>query len=293
MAEWPNGERQTACIPVPMDVSEPQEDVGSDQEVTLVLDPMVHHNIYMVGAGHLTCFEEDLKQDFFKQQIYLIRGVQMSGLPVPSENGAEALAFGLICCGQARWTQIERLLGLLPCDRSLRWKQENSSTLESQPKRFTTGAYVRGPMLGTTINSRQYPWTTRALAGIIRTWDSELSFTSATISCNVCAGPHRDSYNESRSHNLVLPVSVFQGGEIFLEHAEGKHRLQQKGPPGHIISTQEAVSFSPRRLHATLPWHGTRIILIAYHVGMSANMDPVIRRDLQAMGFKVGEWTRP
>ena len=244
----------------------------------------------MVGAGPIHIFEEDLKREFFKQHIYLIRGVQLSGLPIPSDNAAEALAFGLICCGQARWQQLERLLTMLPGDRSLRWKQEESSRLASQPKRFTTGAYVRGPMLGTTIHARQFPWTTRALAGIMRTWDSELSFTSVTISCNVCASPHRDSYNESKSHNLMLPASVFQGGEHFLEHTAGRHRLQQNGPTGHILSAREAVSFSPRRLHATLPWQGTRIILIAYHIGMSANMDPALKRELQDMGFSVGEW---
>ena len=114
---------------------------------------------------------------------------------------------------------------MLPADRSLRWPQDGQEAGVTKPKRFTTGAYVRGPMLGTTIHARQFPWTTRALAGIIRTWDAHLKFTSATLSCNVRANPRRDSYNEHHSSNLMLPASEFQGGELFVEDSEGQYRL--------------------------------------------------------------------
>ena len=213
---------------------------------------MIHHNTYdtyMVGAGRLNSYEEALKLEHFGQQIYLIRDVQLSGLPVPANDRAEALAYGLIVHGQASLKQLPRLLERLPCDRSLRWTQRDNQS-EIPPKRFTTGAYVRGPMLGTTIHFRQYPWTTRALAGVVSTWDKELKFTSLTLSRNVCTSPHTDKFNDVRSRNLMLPISEFQGGEVFVKHADGLHQLQQGGSTGHILSAHEGL---PSRLGIHMP----------------------------------------
>ena len=59
----------------PVELCEEPETAQREPEIALVSDPMVHHNIYMVGAGGINAFEEDLKQEFLRQQIYLIRGV--------------------------------------------------------------------------------------------------------------------------------------------------------------------------------------------------------------------------
>eukprot|EP00439_Symbiodinium_sp_Y106_P072657 s487_g13.t1 len=246
------------------------EDMDTDENEPMpvcVKDPLVHFGIDIAGARELTPTEQNLRAEFFDQHIYLIRGVKVEGLPVPDVNRAEALAFGLIACGQAKWDQLERLLGLLPGDRSLRWQQEDAAARTLPPKRFTAGAWVRGPMTGANIHSRMLPWTTRVLAGIIGTWDVDLPFTTVTLSLNVQASPHRDSYSDSRSKNLMLPCSTFTGGEMFIEHETGIHKLKQDGPVGQILSAQEALLFSPRRTHATLPWCGTRLILIAFHIG--------------------------
>ena len=252
-------------------------------------DSIIQSGIHMVRASALNSYEEDLKLEYFAQQVYLIRGVQIAGLSIPEANMAEALAFGMIGRGQATWTQLARLLSLLPCNKTLRWTQD-SSCADLPPKRFTTGAYAHGPLMGTTIHSRQFPWVTRALAGVIRTWDSELSFTSVTLSLNVKASPHKDKFNAVRSKNLLLPASTFSGGEVFVEHEEGRHQLQPNGAPGHILSANEALSFSPRRTHATLPWSGTRLVLIAYHIGMINQLDHAVKDALHEMGFQVGAW---
>ena len=61
--------------------------------------------------------------------------------------------------------------------------------------------------------------------------------------------------------NLVAPAYYFQGGVIWLECLHGKPAITPNGPAGRLCSLFEGdtltpVMFSPRLLHATLPWTG-------------------------------------
>ena len=145
-------------------------------------------------------------------------------------------------------------------------------------------------MTGVNVFARRFPWTARLLSGIIATWDETLEFSTITLSVNVCAKPHRDNHNHALSHNLMLPFSDFTGGELFLETRDGRHQLAENGPRGHIMSATEPLSFSPRRLHATLPWDGDRCIMIAFHIGMWSNLRHEDRVELLQMGFRLGAW---
>ena len=218
---------------------------GDDSPATVgpAQHPFVTHGVYMVGAQPLNSYEEPMREQYFQQHVYLIRGVDLHGCDVPTSDPAEALAFGMVGCGQASWNQLARLLDLLPVDTNLRWTQDENSQMQGAPKRFTIGAWRRGPMNGVNIHARRFPWTAKALSGIFRTWDSEFQFSTVTVSRNIMARPHRDSYNEARSRNLVLPASVFHGGQLFIESPEGAHRLQPGGTAGHNFVHQRAPLF--------------------------------------------------
>ena len=127
-------------------------------------------------------------------------------------------------------------------------------------------------------------------ASIMHTWDPDLHFSAVTMSVNVMAKPHKDSYNHPCSRNLLLPAFNFQAGQIFLEAEEGMHRLAPGGVTGHLLSASEPISFAPRKLHATLPWVGTRTMIISYHTCMSQNLRPEDCIALQRMGFRLGQW---
>ena len=129
-------------------------------------------------------------------------------------------------------------------------------------------------MAGVVNNTLDYPWVTRALASILGTWSDELKFTSCTLSLNTQAALHRDSRNLASSVNLALPCSEFQGGQLFVEDSQGCTSLTSKGPVGHLLSTNEATVFSPKLLHATMPWTGTRLLLLSFHIGQYANLKP-------------------
>ncbi|OLQ06642.1 hypothetical protein AK812_SmicGene10006 [Symbiodinium microadriaticum] len=232
------------------------------------------NGIFMVGAQPPTSYELDLRYEYSQQQVYLLRNVRVGDLQVPNLCKAEAMAFGMISCGQATWAQIRRLLEFLPTDARERWPQNDpkpqpNSELcaHTDSKRFTVGAWNFGNMAGVVNNTTAYPWVTRALAGILRTWSEELRFTSCTLSLNTQAALHRDSRNLASSVNLALPCSEFRGGQLFIEDSQGGTSLTSKGPVGHLVSTNEATVFSPKLLHATLPWEGTRLLLLSFHIG--------------------------
>ena len=190
----------------------------------------------------MSSIERDLRHKYQRQQLYLIRGVRLAGLKQP-DCRAEALALSMISHGQASWQQLQRLVGLLPCDATIRWTQD-CSTHQQAPHRVTVGAWNRGPMTGLHRTGQDFPWSARVFCGIIRSWDDEFSFTSCTMSRNVAAAPHRDKFNHAASQNLCLPCSEFQGGEIFVEDTAGNHKDRQGMcyRPPQLCSSHRGVS---------------------------------------------------
>ena len=104
---------------------------------------------------------------------------------------------------------------------------------------------------------------------------------------NTTARPHTDARNLRGSFNLSLPCSSFTGGENFLEDAAGLSRLSDQGPSGHLISAQEAIQFEPHKLHATLPWDGTRLLLLSFHIGQYRNLRTEDKKYLKMQGFNI------
>ncbi|CAE7572158.1 unnamed protein product [Symbiodinium sp. CCMP2592] len=269
-----------------------EESVGSYSRAVVMTGglpnepPFVYHGIYFAGARGLLPVEVDLKLEFLEQGIYLVRGVEVSQLPYPSDHAAEMLAFSMVSHGQVRWDQMLRLVKLLPCDANLRWAQ--SECHAEAPHRFTSGAWNRGPMTGLTITARGFPWATAVLASVVATWDEALNFSTCTLSLNVCAKPHRDRYNHGESRNLAMPMSRFFGGELYVEAEAGRTRLSEDGPWGHVLELSSPVSFTPKALHASMPWHGTRLLLLAFHIGQVRNLSERSRAGLQKLGFRLG-----
>ena len=251
----------------------------------------VHFGVYFVGERPLMSFETDMMYGFAKQHIYLIRGVDMQGLQVPGECRAEALAMAMISNGQATWDQIQRLVDTLPSDANLRWNQNEQGKPrdeQSTPCKFTTGAWIHGPMSGLHNHTNRFPWTTRAMTSIIRTWDSSLKFSTCSLIRNVMASPHKDSHNHAQSVNLSLPCSDFHGGQLFVADAQGRSQLQPEGVRGHVVSMNEATRFPPRATHASLPWAGNRHILLAYHIRTPSRLSELDRSALCRAGFCIG-----
>ena len=88
---------------------------------------------------------------------------------------------------------------------------------QKRPSAYLTfGLFVHGGVVGVTRVSRQYPWLTQVLVQVVTQTQPNHPFSSISVSCNVKAKPHRDSYNSLDIPNLVIPIMRPQsGGEIW------------------------------------------------------------------------------
>ena len=202
-----------------------------------------------------------------------------------AESEAETLAKTCFEAGCATWTQLADIMRALPDASKIRWKQQENSNMEP-PKSFMTGAWARGPHFGLTRTMQQFPWVSSLLAHILSGVDSSFRFSSCTFSRNVCSSPHRDSFNAQGSDNLVIPCSHFRGGEVWVQHPEGRTILSPQGEPGIMWDARTPTRFDPKAKHATAPWGGDRLILIGYHVRHVNKLSATDAEQLINMGFK-------
>ena len=199
---------------------------------------------------------------------------------------AEIHATHCLCTGEANWTDLLRIAQTLPLPRQSRFP-EYASTGELAPVSFTTGACARGPNVGITRNMKDFPRVTQVLAMIIQAIDPEHRFSSCTLSLNVGASAHRDSHNARSSSNLLVPCSIFQGGGIWLQNDRGSVQLEPAGPFGSVMDVTSPIRFSPFQQHATMPWHGNRLVLVAFHVRHLSNLPVEDLVDLADCGFSL------
>ena len=94
-----------------------------------------------------------------------------------------------------------------------------------------------------------------------------IPFTSIAVLDGVQSGPHKDLMNSS-SPNIVIPLSVFEGGGVWIEDSSASEAREVHGCPvrgrvadfslGHILVPAST------RYHQTEPWTGRRVVLIGY-----------------------------
>ena len=99
---------------------------------------------------------------------------------------------------------------------------------------------------------------------------------------------HTDSLNADVP-NLIAPLSSFSGGELFVQHPEGSERqhFQGKELQGFLLDcSQRPWLFDAKRSqHCTLPWEGTRTVLVAFSVALS--FKPQDAQVAAALGFNL------
>ena len=73
-----------------------------------------------------------------------------------------------------------------------------------------------------------------------------------------------------------------------MEDSEGRSQLSPDGPRGHLMDLHAPTAFSPQALHASLPWVGTRLLLIAYLIGQARRVSEANQRAAKRLGFMLG-----
>ena len=129
---------------------------------------------------------------------------------------------------------------------------------------FSVGAYYHAGTVGIRSNAKKYPCTAALLAHMVRAC-THSNFTAVSLLRNLNMATHVDRYNQPGSVNVLVPLSSFRRGELWLEEEHGPD-LSPKGQHqgrNHPLR-MPGLEFSPFTKHATCPWKDDRLVLSAY-----------------------------
>ena len=161
-------------------------------------------------------------------------------------------------------------------------KEEPNRGADGGGASFTTGAYSRVKS-GLRANCGRFPCLTRLLGRFVQQVDAGHVFTTIVIMDSVMTVPHRDVMNAPYP-NMVVPLSKFEGGSIWVESGDGDVRRQFDGRMHTGIElpvATSAVKFDARRSkHLTCSWTGRRVVLIAF---TTAGINSLVDADLRAL----------
>ena len=154
---------------------------------------------------------------------------------------------------------------------------------------FGSGAFAHGGVVGVRSTYEAFPWSAFVINSFIEVMKPEFAYSSFMILDNAGSLPHLDSRNAEGEPNLVVPLSEFSGGGLWVETEGGRVFLDHKNTrvAGEVLEISRGpVLFDSRRLHATQPWKGRRTVLVAYSIRGAEKLDEQQRARLQQLGFR-------
>ena len=160
------------------------------------------------------------------------------------------------------------------------------------------GVFRHGGSVGWLTGTQEYPEVTRVLSTMVLETLPEATFTSMWVTRGSNRGQHKDTNNDEKTENYVIPIRhPERGGELWVElaagdklqgevcektDAKGKRRYGQLLPLSHA----QPLRFSPRRLHEVQPWEGERTVLIAYTPQCMGKLSADMIAKLEGCGFQ-------
>ena len=188
--------------------------------------------------------------------------------------------------GFVTWSELQGWFDILPEGELERGDAQAGTDQPLKPaKVFVTGAFSRASFHGIRKGTKSFPWLTCLLCSIVRNIAPQHQFTTLSWARNVLTPVHRDSHNDVDSCNLVLPCSDYGQGHLWLEAPKGDISISPSGPHGTLLTTHRPCTFHPRTLHATMPWSGDRLILVAFHIRQAKRLRVEDVQRLCDMGF--------
>ena len=213
--------------------------------------------------------------------------VNVHAIPELSEGHSEAETFSVDLLKRQWATEADflRLTELLPL--SMRPFQDDGCSGDGNLAGvFSTGAYVYSASVGLMLHVRQFRAVSLLLASLVQSLNPHHFYSSISLLLNTRSAPHRDGNNHPQSENMVIPLSSFGRGHIWCETGGGE--VMVNGVKGTLLEVSRPyITFQPKRLRCTMPWDGTRLVLVAYHIRSSDALSRDDQSILSAMGFQL------
>ena len=200
---------------------------------------------------------------------------------------AEQLAASLLHRESISAAQVLQLFDILP------HSAPHQASLDSPGSSFTAGAYAHWKgIMGCRTTCASFPFSVQLFCKFISQVDVQHQFTSFTILSQVGAGMHRDAGNLVGSSNLIIAISKFTKGDVWVADTSGNvFRELPDGSvvPGKLLPVATSPQYLPAQSawHSTEPWSGRRVVLVAYSVGDPALLSSSDRSRLCLLGFNL------
>ena len=155
---------------------------------------------------------------------------------------------------------------------------------------FISGGYSKGGLVGLRQNCSLFPSSTQLCNKFIREQAPDHKFSAFILLRNVKADVHKDLGN-TNTPSLLIGVSTFNNGELWVESPDGnvEMTLKDKVICGNLYPVCDTKVFFDARntWHATMPWHGDRLVLAAYNPAFMNNLQPTQLEQLRHLGFQL------
>ena len=155
---------------------------------------------------------------------------------------------------------------------------------------FISGGYSKGGLVGLRQNCSLFPSSTQLCNKFIREQAPDHKFSAFILLRNVKADVHKDLGNTD-TPSLLIGVSTFNNGELWVESPDGnvEMTLKDKVICGNLYPVCDTKVFFDARntWHATMPWHGDRLVLAAYNPAFMNNLQPTQLEQLRHLGFQL------
>ena len=202
-------------------------------------------------------------------------------------NTPDALACSWLMSGRVTFKQLRKLFDMLPTVVTKRHQSPHiTTTTEARAIHF--GAWVHGGNIGITTNCANFPNVVKLLCRLLHTLHPQGLYSTVFLALNVPSGVHSDPHNHSEVENVLVPLSNFTGGDLFVADKHGSFKLDCEGLTGCIKPiTLPYTTFWARRKHAVLPWQGNRFLMGSYHVRNSEWLKKSDQQRLEELGMKL------
>ena len=202
----------------------------------------------------------------------------------------EALAADLLQRKDFSAASAIRLVDMLPRESGLRKVQGHGGS------RLCMGAYFRAGVVSLYKNNTVLKHSCKYLCAFIHHVAPRHVFAALDILDEVQSGLHLDRFNFKRSSSLVVPITSFSGGGLWVEDPAGIQPMQDGAVErlGYVHDfTHGPCLFDPHSRHAVMPWDGRRVVIAAYLPMGVDSADSSIRSQLSGLGFVLRVFPSP
>ena len=177
--------------------------------------------------------------------------------------------------------------------------REFQASKRSNAGTIVFGLFSHGGVSGITNVTHEMPNMVRYVNAWFRSkfpGGGDTKWTSFCVNVNMASGPHKDKRNAKDSMNYTATFGKFQGGNLWLGLPEGENPTDQsklrwkmrqgRKVPGKVVDAyHKPTKYSPKQVHASMAWTGTRISVTMYSCGQPERMIGDIAHLLQELMF--------